>query len=92
MVQWRKRKLLYPHPKLSLGLVPYRPFTLKYVDVACKKNDVLDYSFDKQTLTFLFLELTEPSPDPSNVDIPATYTGIDLARCQLRIWSHYFIN
>ena len=21
----RKRKLLYPHPKLSLGLVPYRP-------------------------------------------------------------------
>ena len=21
----RRRKLLYPHPKLSLGLVPYRP-------------------------------------------------------------------
>ena len=29
------RKLLYPHPKLSLALVPYKPFTLKYVDVAC---------------------------------------------------------
>ena len=25
----RRRKLLYLHPKLSLGLVPYRPFTLK---------------------------------------------------------------
>ena len=25
----RMRKLLYPHPKLSLGLVPYRTFTLK---------------------------------------------------------------
>ena len=33
----RRRKLLYPHPKLSLGLVLYRPFILKYVDV-------LDYS------------------------------------------------
>ena len=24
----RRRKFLYPHPKLSLGLVLYRPFTL----------------------------------------------------------------
>ena len=26
----RRRKLLYPHPKLSLGLVPYRPFILTF--------------------------------------------------------------
>ena len=25
----KRRTLLYPHPNLSLGLVPYRPFTLK---------------------------------------------------------------
>ena len=25
LAQWRRRKLLYPHPKLSLGLVPHRP-------------------------------------------------------------------
>ena len=38
----RRRKLLYPHPNLSLGLVPYRP--LEKVDIVFKKNDVLDYS------------------------------------------------
>ena len=41
----RRRKLLYPHPKLSLGLVPPIGLYSKvdvctYVYVACKKNDV----------------------------------------------------
>ena len=40
----RRRKLLYPHPKLSLGLVPYRPLLLnRCTYVACEINDVLDY-------------------------------------------------
>ena len=41
LVQWSrriKRKVLYPHPKLLLGLVPYRPFT-----VVCRKVLFLDY-------------------------------------------------
>ena len=45
----RRRKLLYLHPNLSLGLVPIGLYPK--VDIACKRNNVLDYSFD----VFLFL-------------------------------------
>ena len=38
----RRRELLYPYPKLVLGLVHYRPYSK--VDVSCKKNGVLDIS------------------------------------------------
>ena len=46
--QKRRRNLLYPHPKFSLGLVPYRPLlysrcTYVRTYIVCKKNDVLDY-------------------------------------------------
>ena len=35
MSQWRRkrRRFLYPHPNLSLGLVSYKPFTLKCIDI-----------------------------------------------------------
>ena len=29
MEQKNKKRLLHPHPKLSLGLVPYKPFTVE---------------------------------------------------------------
>ena len=37
----RRRKLLYPHPKFSLGLVPYRSFTLNIRRCSILKNSVL---------------------------------------------------
>ena len=44
LAQWirsRRRKLLYPHPKLSLGLVPYKPFYLKQM----QHVEILVYSY-----------------------------------------------
>ena len=35
-----EKEILYPNLKLSLGLVPYRSFTL--VDIGCKKNGLLE--------------------------------------------------
>ena len=42
----RKKRLLYPHPKLSPGLVPYRFFNLLQSRDGMKENGVLDYSLD----------------------------------------------
>ena len=33
----REERLFYPNPNLSLGLVPYGPFTVEYVGVVCRK-------------------------------------------------------
>ena len=75
--QWRN--LLYPHPKFSLGVVPYTYIGLySKVGVASKKDDVMCMPiYPGQTVSCTYVQSMNTLFDPSHVVLP-----IDCTLCQ----------